>query len=426
MTHSALDADIVRHLRRNMIGGGGEAVFFVLASSGIASAATLLPLYAHHLTASPLVVALVAAMPEVGCFLPGLFTAPYLERLPRKLPFVCTASLLSERLGFLLMGLGALWAGRRHPGVALAVFLLALICYSFGMGLISTGLQHVLAKVIPAPMRGRFFGVATFLGSAAAVPAGLAVGVVLDRYTFPTNYAICFLAAYASAMIAWAFMCTIREPAEPVEVRPAGATYLRRLSEILAHDANYRSFIAGRLLLSLGGLANGFVVVAAVSRFALPDATAGAFTAYSVAGSLVANLLLGFVGDRHGHKLALELSALIGAAAMALAWLAPSPAWFSLAFFCQGASVGGVMLATLTIVPEFCALQVRPTYIGLTGTLIGLAGLVAPVIGGSLAPLLGYGGLFVLALGLRLAGGALLRWRVRDPRFTGADSAAPP
>ena len=58
----------------------------------------------------------------------------------------------------------------------------------------------------------------------------------------------------------------------------------------------------------------------------------------------------------------------------------------------------------------------RPTYIGLNNTISGLAGGLAPILGGWLAELFGFRAVFVIALLVGLSGAAMLRWWVREPR----------
>jgi MFS family permease len=99
-----------------------------------------------------------------------------------------------------------------------------------------------------------------------------------------------------------------------------------------------------------------------------------------------------------------------------LAVFAPSPAWFYLVFALSGANLAAILLSGLMIALEFCDESKRPTYIGLNNTVRGLCYGVAPIVGGWLAGLVGYQVLFAIASGVGLAGVALLRWSVREPR----------
>ncbi len=105
---------------------------------------------------------------------------------------------------------------------------------------------------------------------------------------------------------------------------------------------------------------------------------------------------------------------------MALALLGRSAAWFDLVFALQGAASAGYFLSGMAIIFEFCPPELRPTYIGLGNTVVGLAIAVVPFLGGAVVAALGYANLFVLALVLRLAGWAALCWCVREPRHAPA------
>jgi len=91
------------------------------------------------------------------------------------------------------------------------------------------------------------------------------------------------------------------------------------------------------------------------------------------------------LADRYGHKLSLELATLASFLAFALAWLAPSPAWYYAVFALLGSTAGGIMVLGILIVMEFCEPGRRPTYVGLANTGVGLVSMVAPLLGAWLA-----------------------------------------
>jgi DHA1 family bicyclomycin/chloramphenicol resistance-like MFS transporter len=142
-----------------------------------------------------------------------------------------------------------------------------------------------------------------------------------------------------------------------------------------------------------------------------------------VGGQLVANAVFGPIADRLGHKLVLEIGVLcnIGAAAMAL--LAPAPAWIYLAFALQGGTTASYLMSGMSITFEFSEPEVRPTYIGLSSTVVGVFSGTAPLIGGWLAGRMGYDWLFGFCLVLMAAGWSMLHWLVVDPRFARASHA---
>ncbi len=118
------------------------------------------------------------------------------------------------------------------------------------------------------------------------------------------------------------------------------------------------------------------------------------------------------LGDRYGHKLVLASGALMLALAALVAALAPTWPWLVLAFALLGAFMSADTASFLTIIPEFCRDEDRPTYIGLANTLLAPVTTLAPVLGGWLIAELGYTPMFGLAALLACLGALLLASRV--------------
>ena len=130
----------------------------------------------------------------------------------------------------------------------------------------------------------------------------------------------------------------------------------------------------------------------------------------------MANLFFGFLSDRKGHKLSLEICMMLSALALILAVFAPGPWWFFAIFFLRGAVDAGIFLSGISIVYEFTDAENRATYIGLANTIPGVAGAIAPMIGGWLAGAVSYQAMFVLSAVIGSIGWVLLRFGVREPR----------
>jgi MFS family permease len=124
----------------------------------------------------------------------------------------------------------------------------------------------------------------------------------------------------------------------------------------------------------------------------------------------------GEIGDRYGHKGALQFGLLCNALAIALGLVATSPVWFYLIYALIGASTGILFTTTLNLVVEFATPAERVAYIGLHGTLIAPATLVAPLLGGWIAQFAGFRPLFAIAAACGFLGLAILTFLVRDPR----------
>ena len=184
---------------------------------------------------------------------------------------------------------------------------------------------------------------------------------------------------------------------------------------LLRQDDNFRRFVTARLVLAMAGMGTGFVTVAAVQRWSVPDETVGIYTAVLLIGQAAGNLVFGLLADRVGHKVVLEISGFAVALAFAIAWLAPAPGWYYVVFGLLGIFTGGKIVSGILIVLEFSPPDKRPTYVGLINTAVGLVGAAAPLAGAGLANV-GYGWLFAVSSILGVTAWLLMRWRVREPR----------
>jgi MFS family permease len=414
--NEAADKEIERNYRWNFTVNALDGAAFWFGMSFFSST-IILPLFVSHFTSSPLAIGMIQFLGWAGVLLPPMFVANIIERAPRKKIFPVTYGFFGERLPVLLFAPLTYFLAVHQPLLTLMLFFVLYTWHNLGAGLLMVGWQDMIAKIIPVQKRGRFFGITYFIGNGTGILGALAVPLVLERYTFPLGYVFTFAVAGGFILLSWFFMSLTREPAVPNPKPPVSqGQYLRSLPGILRKDHNFRGFLLAQIVFSLSGMANGFLVVYAVRHWSLPDAQASGFMVALQVGLTLANLSFGFLGDRKGHKLSLELCYGLSAMMLLLAVIAPSPAWFFLIFFLRGAVEAGTILSGAAIVYEFTEPENRPTYLGLANTIPGIAITVAPLIGGWLAGLLDYRAMFVLALVMGAVGWTLLMFAVREPR----------
>lgn len=409
-------AEVERNYRWNFSVNLLDVTLFWFGFSFI-SATTVVPLYISQLSDSPLPLGIVAVIAQASWFLPQLLTANLVERLPRKKPVVVRIGFLLERLPIWLTVASALVAVR-SPGLALTLFLIGYAWRGLGAGFVATSWQDLIARAFPTERRGRFLGISLFSGTVVGTVAAFLSGRILDSFAFSTNFALNFFMAATFMTLSWFFISQTREPAAAGRPpRRSNRQFMAELPAILRADSNFRNFLLGRSLLAFGALGTGFVTVSAVYRYGIPNSTVGAYTAAQLIGQAIATPFFGFLADRFGHKLTLELGALSAALAYGLAWLAPGPEWYFLVFALLGATNGAIIVSGILIVMEFGPSAKRPTYTGLANTVVGLVSVAAPLVGAGLAAS-SYELLFGLGAGITLAGLLWLHFRVREPRRT--------
>jgi MFS family permease len=418
-TESRTDQEIAAEVEQNYrwnLGANlldGAAFWFGLS---FLSASTIAPLFVSKLTTSTLYIGLTAVIANGGWFLPQIFTARWTEGLPRVKPVAVKLGLFIERLPIWLLVVSAVVA-TYSPGAALAIFFVGYALRGLGAGAVGPAWQELVARWCPVERRGRFMGLANFLGAGAGAAGSVLTTWLLDAREFPDSFVIIFAIAAGAMTLSWVFLSLTREPAHPqVEHRPTSREFRAGLPEILRRDHNFRRFLVARSLMALGNLGLGFITVAAVRRWQVPDSAVGLYTAAYWLGQTAGTLSLGVLADRRGHKLSLEIGALAAVSAYALAWLAPVPDWYYAVFFLIGINSGAVLGSGILIALEFSQPGRRPTYAGLTNTAVGLVNITAPLVGTLLAGA-SYSWTSAASAVVSLFALTLMHWWVLEPRW---------
>jgi MFS family permease len=277
--------------------------------------------------------------------------------------------------------------------------------------------MDMVAAVTPLRMRGKLFGWSGALGGLTGVGGGLLAEHALARYAFPTNYALCFLGAGICMALSFFALCAIREPPrEQVASVMTVREYMERLPALLRRDRDFTAFLVVRTFTVLGSMAVAFIAVYATEQHGLPESLAGRYTSWMLGTQVITTPFWGMIGDRRGHKAALQFGLVCNALSTALALMVTTPAGFYIVFALLGASTGIQFTTTLNMVVEFATPAERVTYIGLHGTLIAPATLLAPLIGGWVAQFTGFAPLFITAVVCSMIGFIILTFFTRDPR----------
>ncbi len=362
---------------------------------------TVVPLFVSKLTDSPLLIGLVAVASQAGWYLPQLLTAGATEQISYKRPIAVRLGLLVERLPALLWPVAALLS-LHSPGLALALFLGSYLMHFVGAGLIAPGWQDLIAHTFPAETRGRFFGLTTFLGTALGAIGGFAASRVLGSISYPLDFVLAFAFAAVLVQISWAFLALTREPIRQrrtvpgtqstvVDSRGSGPPPARKTRipgdaiALIRQDRSFARFLIVRTLMGLGTMGFGFVAVYAARAFVIPDEVIALYTVALLLGEAGGNLSAGLLADKRGHRFPLILGTGAVTAAFTIVWLANVAWWFPLVFLLMGYATGAGRVSGMMIAIEFAPADRTPSYTGLTSTLAGFGGLIAPLIGSGLA-----------------------------------------
>ena len=340
------------HLRHNIIVNVLDGAFFGFAV-GFASFVTIIPLFVSTMTNSAILIGLIPAIHAVGWQLPQLFIAKRVARLTRFKPMVMWYT-LQERLPFLGLAAVAWWLPALGKNTALALTFILLIWQGLGAGFTANPWQSMIGKIIPSDIRGTFFGIQAAAANLLASVSAILAGLILDRVEHPQDYVYCFLLASLTLAIGLLFLGANREQRHSPGFSGAEEqSFWKQIPYLLQREPEFQSFLVVRTLLSFASLAFAFYTVYAVRFHGISEIRIGVMTGVLLGTQIVANPVMGWLGDRWGHRNVMEAGVIACIASAIIAWVAPHPDWFFLVFILTGIGNVAVWTIGMTMTLEF-------------------------------------------------------------------------
>lgn len=417
---TATSPDAGAHDARNFLVNILDGVLF---TAGVAffSHAGLVPLFVATLTEARWPIGLVTPVLMIGIALPQLLGAAFAASRPDFWRTLCRLALL-PRLWVVVLA-AVPFVPRPYT---LPAFFVVWLAYALSLGFTIPVWTTFVAQVIPAGVRGRFFGTRTALGGVAALAGTAAASAVLATVPGRAGFALCFAIGAALLFASLLFFYATRHDWSAYEgQRPDASGFWADARSILATNRPFRQYLAARVFMTATVASLSFYAVHAVEAFRLTPAQ-GSLLALAIV--FVPNLTAagwGWLADRVGNR-RVQVPA-IAAAALANVVLAQTP---PLAVYVACLVVAGLVNVVNQLVDNKLMMELDA---GRCGTLLGVLNLaltpwllVLPAIAGVLAELAGVPAVFMAtgaALGLATAALALLR-APSPPGAPGARTAA--
>ena len=333
-----------RSVWRNLFALTGD---FFLFSIGLAfyDPIVVVPAFVKEFTGSDLMVGVLSALRVLMITVPQVWAASVLVARPRKMPLLVWSS-VGGRLPVLFLAFATLFWADRFPWLVMAILGGSVALFFVSEGLNSISWPALVGKVIPAHVRGRFFGSGQFLSSLGALGAGYVVRLILadGGSSEPAQWALLFACSFVGLMLAvWSMLC-VREQAEE---RPSSRIEIRRsltaMAGYLRADGWLRLMVAAQFLLGTAAATFPFFVLFA--REIIPGGTQmiGVFLVMQNLGGVAAALICGQLIDRVGSWASIRLVALAQVVALLAVLLASVgvPQIFVLGAFLMLGFVGG-------------------------------------------------------------------------------------
>ena len=393
-----------------------DSVFFGIGMTLI-NINSVLPAFVSQFTRSAPVIGLVSTVFHGCWFLPQVVAARAINDKPRKKPYLLAG--LSGRVAFVILPL-ALWLGLgQYPVGMLVLFFVCLGIFAIPDSLAAVAWSDMVARAIPLRRRGRLFSLAQSISGVAGLGVGAAIGLILasPRLPFPTDYALIFSLAGVSLVPATVALFLLREDAADLPTIETQGRVRDPWLTALRHDPAFLRVMASRILVGMIMLAMPFYVIHATEVLNLPMAAVGGFVAAQQLAVIGFGPLLGMVSDRWGPSAVIRIGSLACIAGPLFALVAhlsgegPLVRAYPLVYVALGAYQSVSMLGHYNYLLEIAPSHLRPSYIGLANTLMGVLTL-APIAGGWLLQATSYTVLFGITAGL-VAVGALVSLGLR-------------
>ena len=412
---TTLEKEIRHSLKHNVAANMADGAFFGMAL-GFASFSTILPLFVASMTNSALLIGLVPAIHSVGWQLPQLFTASHVSRL-RSYKRNVLMTTIHERVPFLGFALVALLLPFIGLQAGLVIAFILLTWQGLGGGFTANSWTSLISKIIPPETRGTFFGFQAGLANLFISGAAIGAGYLLDYLASPFDFAVCFFIASFFFTLSWFALALTREPEDTEKIIPEEKTHFWDDSrKILRKDPNFNWFLTARFLSQFATMGFSFYIIYALREFNMTEVIAGYLTATLTISQTIANMGMGWIGDKIGHRAMLIFGGIAALLSAILAWNAASIAWFYPIFVLAGITNVSIWTIGMTMTVDFGTEAERPIYIGLSQTLTAPATILAPLFGGFIVDSAGFVPTFVISTALSVVMICILVFLVKDPR----------
>jgi MFS family permease len=413
--------------RRNAtLNATGEA-FFGFKASLIASA-TVLTVLLREYGGSPRLVGAVWSIESAGALLPQLLGLYVFQSYRRR-----KRHLILWHMGVMIPALavmgGLTWmAPHLDPAIYRWSMLAVHAYYWLTVGVVNAAWTDFLAALFPAEIRGTAMGVAMFASSLAGAVGGLVAGYLIRTIAAPQAYALLYTAAWSIGTLSMCLWIPVDDRTLRDRIEPPSPS-IPALAGHFAHslsDGNFRAFVIARILATLGFCIVPFIALRYMSPEGggLTRSTIVSSGAAMTLGFSLGSLILGPLGDRHGHRLGILLGIGLQVVALLVLLLVPGPVGCILTYGCAGVCNACGTVSHYNMIFETCPHEHRMAHISVGNLLVGAPLACAAVLAGLVAEMTSLATVFRICLALSASAFVWCLLRVKEPRTLGATGIA--
>lgn len=306
------------------------------------------------------------------------------------------------------------------PALAIVAIIVVDGLRSFMANLANPGWTDLVADLVPASMRGRFFSSRnTAMGLAALLVAPLAGRIISMTSTrldsLFAGYQTVFLFAFLFGIVSTISFGRIQDP-KPTTATPR-SHQKGDLRLLLRHSPIFVGLVVSALVWNMAlQVAAPYFNVYLVSEFQATTLTIGILAGIASLSALVGQRVFGRLLEQRGaFWVQIACGLLIPLAPLSWAFIS-APWQVGIINLCTGFLWAGYNLANFNLLLQLTPDEQRPRAVALYQTAVFSSAVVGPLLGGYLADTIGFKFIFVISAAGRYLGMALFLWLTIRPR----------
>lgn len=399
-------------------------------ASILSAFATFNAAYAIRLGADNVQVSLLTSIPALMAVLVSIPAGHFLQRRPRRKPWVF-GSLLIYRAGFLLVAL-APWLNLFgiEPGLTAVLILVAI---SAPAHFFNVGWIPMLAEIIPEPRRAAVFAARNIINQATMSIGVFLAGLWLDSVIFPVNYQVMYAVGFVFSMLSMYCLYRLAVPDSPHDTAPAegesneGAapakrTLRQRWAALLASAERLRAEFREQpafARITANTFLHGFGLWMVAPLYTLyyvrqldaSEAWLGLNGTLASLGTIAGYSLWRSLMTRWGEPVSLKRTIVLVGLYPALVGLTPSLPLILVFGVLNGLIVPGVNLSHFNMLLKVTPAGARPRYTAIYMTVMNAGAFVCPLAAIVIADWIGLAPMLVIGGLLSVVGSTSFWWR---------------
>ncbi|MFH2103748.1 MAG: MFS transporter [Chloroflexota bacterium] len=371
-------------------------------------ASPFLPVFLTRLGATNFQVGLLSSMPGITGLILALFVALFVGRFLQSRRNIVPWYSLSRLLvisSYALTGLLTLFISQQHvitsTLVIWALATLPMTALAVAFSVVMNSVAGPEGRYALLSRRWAIFGLTSVIGT-------FLVTRVIDRITFPSNYALMFLGLSLGGLISFYFSRRITIPDQaphPFGIGHSPRDGIRDYLALMRSNPAFVSFASKRFVY-LSALALGAPILPLffVREVGASDAQIGTITMVFTLFMLMGYFLWPRVSKKRGGRVVLLATTFGMVLYPALTAATPRVEWILAFAGIAGLFQSGLDLVFFDELMKTVPQEYTASFVALAQSLQYLSAFIAPMVGTALADVIGLGGALLVSAGLRLLG----------------------